>query len=388
VGVNHYTWFDSIAAAVPDRTAIALPDRNLSYREVAERVRRLAHVLLDHGLGQVKKPRSDLKGWESGQDHVGLYLYNGREYLEATLGADGARAVPFNVNYRYVEEELTYLLNDADTAALVYHAAFAPTLAAVLPNLKRRPLLLQVSDASGNNLVEGALDYEEALAGASSDPLHTEPSEEDLYILYTGGTTGMPKGTLWTQAAIYSAALAAFSPNSGFSSDTLEHHIEAAVAAAPNVCLPLPPFMHGAAQWMALGCLIGGNTVAIQSKVDTFDPADVWRTVERHKVTALIMVGDAFGRPLCEELDRQTYDTSSLLLLLTGGAVTSPAPSPGRRCGRFLGNRRSNEPDLLRRRRHLIGRLQRQPRHHGGGRDHELRGGPRPRGHRMAGQAG
>jgi 3-oxocholest-4-en-26-oate---CoA ligase len=316
--------FDAVAQAVPERTAVAWRGRCLTYGQLAQRARQLAHVLEGHGLGSVT-PRSRLAGWESGQDHVGLYLHNGPEYLEVTMGANAARAVPFNINYRYIEDELVYLLDDADTAALVYHATFVPRLRTVLPRLRRQPLLLQVADESGHELLPGATDYDAALDGASSEHVDRQPSADDLYLLYTGGTTGMPKGTMWRQWDIYANVLSAFSPAAGTLSHSVPEHVAAVLANPSTTLLPLPPFMHGAAQWMALGGLIGGSTIAIQDKVDGLDAADVWNTVVREKVGVIIIVGDAFARPLCDELERGTYDTSSLAAVLTGGATTSPS---------------------------------------------------------------
>lgn len=321
--MSHWEMFDGVAQAVPERTAVAWRGRHLTYGELAQRARQVANVLDGHGLGSVT-PRARLAGWESGQDHVGLYLHNGPEYLEATMGANAARAVPFNINYRYVEDELVYLLDDADTAALVYHAAFVPRLGAVLPRLRRQPLLLQVADESGHELLPGATDYEAVLTRTSSAPLEREQSADDLYLLYTGGTTGMPKGTMWRQGDLYDNVLSVFSPAAGALSHSLAEHVAAVLDNPSTTLLPLPPFMHGAAQWMALGGLIGGSTIAIQDKVDGLDAADVWRTVAREKVGAMIIVGDAFARPLCDELERATYDTSSLAVVVTGGATTSP----------------------------------------------------------------
>ncbi len=204
VGVNLWTLFERVAAAVPDREAIIWREQRLTYAAVADQARRLASVLAAHGLG-VNAERSALAHWESGQDTVGLYLLNGPEYLVGTFGAYAARTAAFNVNYRYVAEELAYLLADADAGALVYHGRFAPVLAVVLPRLRRRPLLLQLADDSGAGLLDGALDYDAALAGASSAAPALDHAPDDLYVLYTGGTTGMPKGTLWRQADIFDA---------------------------------------------------------------------------------------------------------------------------------------------------------------------------------------
>ena len=197
---------EAIAEVIPDRECILFRDRRLSWADVTERSRRFANHLLDTGL-EVRAERSELSGWESGQPHVALYMHNGNEYLEGMLGAYKARCVPFNVNYRYVEEELVYLLNDAGAEAIVYHAQFAPRLASILPKLPKLRRLIQVEDGSAEKLLPGAVEYEAALAAASADRPPVEWSPDDLYMLYTGGTTGMPKGVLWRQHDVFVAAL-------------------------------------------------------------------------------------------------------------------------------------------------------------------------------------
>ncbi len=317
---NLWTLFDAIANAVPDRDAIVWRQRHSSYRAVHDRARRLAAVLTTHGLG-ARAERSDLSAWEAGQDLVGLYLLNGPEFLEANLGGYGARTAPFNVNYRYVADELAYLLDDARAAAIVYHARFAPTLDDVLPRLKQTPLLLQVADESGEALLPDALDYEQALAAADPGVIPDRHSPDDLYVLYTGGTTGMPKGTLWRQADIWMAALG----GEMMGADLDVEAMAAAAATGPEQrTLPNAPFMHGAAQWVALRSLLTGGTVVVNGIVDRLDPVDVWQTIERERVGATLFVGEAFARPLIAELERATYDTSSLALIAVGGAVTSP----------------------------------------------------------------
>ena len=158
---------EAIAAQVPDRPCIVFRDRRLSYADVTDRTRRLAHVLHEHGLGARPEGRAGLAGYESHQDHLAIYAYNGNEYLEAMLGAYKARVAPVNVNYRYVAEELRYLLLNSGVRAIVYHSAFAPTLAEVLPDVPELRVLLQIGDESGNELLPGASWYEEALAAAS-----------------------------------------------------------------------------------------------------------------------------------------------------------------------------------------------------------------------------
>ncbi len=198
--------FAAVTAVAADRECIVWRDQRRSYRTVAERSRRLANHLVSAGLG-CHTERRHLRNWESGQDHLALYLHNGPEYLEAMLGAYAARVAPFNVNYRYVAEELVYLLDDARARAIVFHSTFAPVLGELRSQVPSLEVLLQVDDGSGQPLVPGARWYEDALAEASPAPPSVTPSPDDLYILYTGGTTGMPKGVLWRQADIFPAAL-------------------------------------------------------------------------------------------------------------------------------------------------------------------------------------
>src|SRR3954453_5686495 len=196
---------EAIAEAIPDRECIVFRDRRLTWRDVTERTRRLANVLAGAGLGARPDGRQGLAGHESHEDHLAIYCYNGNEYLESMIGAFKARVAPVNVNYRYVAEELQYLLDNSQAKAIVYHSQFAPTLAEVLPDLPQLTVLLQVADESGNDLLPGARWYEDALASASADlpACAADWSPDDLYILYTGGTTGMPKGVLWRQADIF-----------------------------------------------------------------------------------------------------------------------------------------------------------------------------------------
>ena len=315
---------EAIAAAVPERDCVIFRDRRLSWAAVNDRTRRLAAVLRAHGLG-CRRERSGLQGWESGQDHVALYLYNGNEYLEGMLGAYKARCAPFNVNYRYVDEELLYLFDNADARAVVYHAEFAPTLARIRDRLPGVRLWLQVADprepsdsSPREPLLPGALDYERALADATPEPPR-DLSPDDLYILYTGGTTGMPKGVLWRQEDIYLAAMGGPAP---------ERSLPAIVAKAKAGglrSLPAPPFMHGAAHWVAFNLFSVGGTIVIQSQPRRLDPDDIWSTVEREKVNMMTIVGDAFGRPLADQLARKSYDLSSLFLLSSGGAILTAA---------------------------------------------------------------
>jgi 3-oxocholest-4-en-26-oate---CoA ligase len=319
--VEHNLWriFRAVSTAAGEREAIVWRGRRLTYGGLADRTQRLAAVLSNAGLG-VRRERVEVADWESGQDSIGLLLLNCPEYLEASLGSYGARTAPFNVNYRYVVDELAYLLNDASASALIYHSQFAETVAQVLPRLDRDPLLIQVADESGATLLPGAVDYETALAEAKLARAEPNHSPDDLYLLYTGGTTGMPKGTLWRQADIWVAALG----GDRFPADADLSAIGSAAISFEWRVLPIAPFMHGAAHWLALRCLLSGGTVVINNVVDRFDASDFWSTVERERVGATLLVGEAFARPLIAELETGSYDTQTLRVVSVGGAVTSP----------------------------------------------------------------
>ncbi len=316
---------EAIATAIPDHEAVVTPDRRLTFADLAERSHRLAHVLVDAGLG-CHAERGILLPHESGQDHVALYLHNGNEYLEGMLGAWHARCVPFNVNYRYVAEELRSLLLDAGATAIVYHARFAPVLAEIRAELPTLRLLLQVADDSGEPLLDGALDYETALAGAPPERPDLPRSPDDLYCVYTGGTTGLPKGVLWRQADIYVAAMGGADPRDGSEFPDLDAAVAAASGGRVHPYMIAAPLMHGAGHWLAFLALTGGNPVVFGHVVDRLDPADVLDTIERERCSFMIVVGNAFGRPILDELargraDGSAYDISSLSVLATGGTA-------------------------------------------------------------------
>ena len=317
-GVN-----EVVASVAPDREAVIFQDRRLTFGQLAERSRRLASYLHSQGLG-CHTERSELQPHESGQDHLGLYLYNGNEYLEGMLGAYKSRVAPFNVNYRYVDEELRYLLTDARATALLYHAEFAPTLARVLPELPELRVLIQVADESGEALLPGAVDYEEALASADPAGPPVEPSPDDLYIVYTGGTTGMPKGVLWRQHDIFMNAMGGKEVGTWVEVTSSDEIAEKVANNAGFRLMPLPPLMHGAAQWAAFMMLNAGSTL-IMPAAHHLDAAEVWRLVAKEQVQSVVVVGDAMARPLLEELKAGEYDVSSLFVVGNGGAALSAA---------------------------------------------------------------
>ncbi|HVH04499.1 MAG TPA: acyl-CoA synthetase [Myxococcota bacterium] len=308
---------EAVAAAIPDRECLVWRDRRMTWRELNDRTHRLASFLGVRGL-QLRRERGDLAGWESGQDHVALCLYNSPEYLEAMLGCFAARVVPINVNYKYTAAELIPLLRDADARALVYHASFAPVVAEVRGALPRLETLLQVQGGSGRPLLPGALDYEEALASAAPERPRQAGTGDDLYVLYTGGTTGRPKGVLWRQADIYFAALGGRRPD-GRETASVDEVVERARKGGLRY-MPTAPFMH-AAHWVAFDALYGGHTVVLQDETRRLDPASILGTCEREGVHVILIVGDAFARPLLDELRRKSYDLSSLKVVGSGGAV-------------------------------------------------------------------
>ena len=315
--MNLGTINDAVASAIPMREAIVFRDRRITYYELQQRTRRLANYLLQKDIG-FNQPREELQPWESGQDHVGLYLYNGNEYLEGMLGAFKARASAFNVNYRYVDEELIYLLNDAKAKALVFHSSLADRVQAIRNEVPTLSVFLQVQD-SDDPLIDGAVDYEKALAVSPEQEPDVELSADDLYILYTGGTTGMPKGVLWRQADILIAALGARRTN-GSVLTSVKEFVKRAIPMDRR-SLPAPPFMHGAGHWNALQMLNSGGTVVIQDNVRKFDAEDVINSIERENVSNLLIVGDAFGRPLADQLARAHRELPTLRNIITGGAI-------------------------------------------------------------------
>ena len=315
--------FDAVVEAIPDRHLVIQGDQRLSYAQIRERSNRLASYLHAQGLG-AHTPRSELAGHQSGQDLLGIYAYNGHEFIETLFATFRSRVAPFNVNYRYVSNELAYLLADSGATALVYHAAFAPTLAEVLPDLPQLRVLIQIADDSGNPLLDGAVDYETALAESSPEPPPSQPSPDDLYVLYTGGTTGMPKGVLWRQHDIFMGSFGGRNIMTGDAVSCIDD-IVGPVRANPGVKLMiLPPLIHGAAQWAVMTAVNTGQTLVFPSVVDHFDADDVVRTIEREKVLSVTVVGDAMTRPLIAAIQRGSADVSSLMVVANGGALLTP----------------------------------------------------------------
>ena len=314
--------WECVADTVPEREALIFGDLRLTYRDAENRINRLAHHFLELGI----KPG----------DRVALYLYNGNEYLEAMLAAFKIRAVPVNVNYRYVEEELSYLLNDSSAVAVVFHASFTPKIHAIRTRIPALSYLfirddLATGSAAANHehtaqmLADlGATEYESCIGSSSPVRDFDARSADDLYILYTGGTTGMPKGVMWRHEDIFFGAFGG-GDFDGRSVTTPDEIAEKALGGRLR-CLPACPFMHGTAHWIAFTTLFSGGTVVI-SKDRTFDPQGLWSLIAKENVNLLVIVGDAFARPLVEALtsDIEADAVSCCTVILSGGAILSPA---------------------------------------------------------------
>ncbi|HEX9176102.1 MAG TPA: acyl-CoA synthetase [Mycobacterium sp.] len=314
----------AVATAIGDRVLVTQGDKQYTYAQIVERSTRLASYLHSRGLG-CHTERSSIGGHEVGQDLVGIYAHNGNEYVEAMLGAWRARVAPFNINYRYVKAELQHLLADAGATALIYHAAFAPRVAEVLPDLPNLKVLIQIADDSGNELLDGAVDYETVIASSSSEPPPVQPSPDDLYVLYTGGTTGMPKGVLWRQHDIF---VTSFGGRNLVTGEVMGSYDEIVARAAENPgtkIMILPPLMHGAAQWGVMTAITTGQSLVFASVVDRLDAAEVVRTIERERVSVVTVVGDAIARPLLAAIEKGTADVSSLVAIANGGALLTPS---------------------------------------------------------------
>jgi 3-oxocholest-4-en-26-oate---CoA ligase len=304
--------WERVADTVPDHEALVCAGRRLTFAEEDERATRLANALADQGVGP--------------GDHVACYLYNSIEYLEVMLAAFKLRAVPINVNYRYVEDELRYLLDDADARAVVFHREFAPKLAAIAPSLPKLQTYFAVDDGTDPAPAAlGAVDYEPALAAASATRAFGPRSADDLYILYTGGTTGMPKGVMWRHEDVFFGAMGG--AGGGGKPITSPEEIAERCVAARTKCVPACPFMHGTAHWMAFSALFNGGAVVIPAE-HRLDALKLWQLVEREQANFMVIVGDAFARPMLDALETEAgraLDVSGLRVLLSGGAILSPA---------------------------------------------------------------
>jgi len=304
--------FEAAADEFGDREYLVAGAERRTYAQLEARANRLAHHLAAQGI----RPG----------DHVGIYALNCVEWVETAWATFKLRAVWVNINYRYVEDELRYLFNNADLKALVYQRSYAPNVKALLPELPDLKHLIVVDDGSAeDDPSEGAVSYEEALSAQSPERDFEPRSGDDHYILYTGGTTGLPKGVVWRHRDVFYALGGGIDALTGVRAERPEQMVEKGVAAGGQITfLPIAPLMHGATQWGVMGQSFTGNRVIL---VPRFDPHEVWGLVDAEKVNMVMITGDAMGKPLIEALqeNRERYDLSSLFGLTSTAALFSPA---------------------------------------------------------------
>ena len=314
--------FETIADVRPDAPAQRFGDRVYSWSEFDRRADSVAADLLEAGLLQ--------------QSKVAAYLYNGPEYLECYYAAFKAGLVPVNVNYRYGPGEVAYLLDNADAEAVFFHASFAPLLEQIRPDLPKVRAWYAVDDGpatSPTDVPPWATRYEEVAgkpAGRVVPPWGRSP--DDLLLLYTGGTTGMPKGVMWRQDDLVNVLGGGGNPFAGTppAVDLEEMRSRLAAGQTGLASLPACPLMHGTGQFSAFIALLGGGSVVVMPN-RTFDPAVLWGTVSDAGVNAIAIVGDAFARPMLAELDANPgkYDLSKLLVINSSGVMWSQEVKDG-----------------------------------------------------------
>ena len=307
------TVWESIADALPDRPAIVHGSTSRSWREYDDRAARVAAALVAAGLGPDSK--------------VGLFLYNSNEYLEAQFGAFKIRAVPINVNYRYLDDELWYLLDNADAEALVFHTSLGDRVARVAGRLPKLRLLVAVDDGPpADGAFEGAVPWDELIA--THEPMaRIERDENDIYMLYTGGTTGMPKGVMYAMGGLTNGFVESAFPMLGMAPPSDAAEIAELVKTADQlISIPACPLMHGTGVWLGtfIPHLAGGTVITLESR--SLDPHELLETVQRRRATGVVIVGDAFAKPIIRALDEaaergRPYDTSSLTTIISSGVM-------------------------------------------------------------------
>lgn len=303
--------FEFAADTFADREYLVAEGKRRTYAEMEARANRLAHHLAEQGV--------------TPGDHVGIYALNSVEWVESLWAIFKLRAVWININYRYVADELRYIFNNADLVGLIHAREFAPRVADVADVLGDLRFSLVIDDGSGQpDARSDAVDYEKAIASQSAERDFAPRSPDDRYILYTGGTTGMPKGVVWRHEDVFYAL------GGGIDALTNERVADPGdltrkgAEVGPLTFLPIAPLMHGATQWGVMGQSFRGNKIVLVSR---FDAKDVWELVEKERVNSLFITGDAMARPLIDALNDPgaSYDTSSLISLSSTAAVFSPS---------------------------------------------------------------
>lgn len=299
---------------MPDRIALADDSREISYAQLEERANKLAHYLLEHGV----RPG----------DKVGIYSRNTIEAVEAMVAIFKARAVMINVNFRYVENELQYIFENSDMVALIHERRYSDKVAAVRPKVPALQTVVVVADGTDLPYPEGAVEYEAALAQSSGERDFGERSPDDLYMLYTGGTTGMPKGVMWRQEDVWRVLGGGINFLTG---EYVKHEKELAELGAANPAMtrfPIPPMIHGGSQWATFQSLFGGGKCVM---IPEFSGHGVWQHIEKHGINVIFITGDAMARPMLDALlegnpeTGEPYDRSTLYAMASSAALFSPS---------------------------------------------------------------
>jgi len=303
--------FEGVVDRVPDREAIVHGSTRLTYKELDARSNKAANALKKLGIK---------KG-----SHIGIYAFNCVEWLEIMLGAYKLCAIPININYRYVEEELKYLIDNADMEAIFYHKQFSKKLENIKSHLPLLKDFICIEDDSGeDDVIDKSFNFEDLIANEDESRLDVDRSGDDKYILYTGGTTGMPKGVVWRMEDVLMTLGGGIDAVTGEKYPTPEAFADKCLQDQ-TIALALAPFMHGGAQWQSFNSFFSGWKLIINDQV-SFDADYVWEVVAKEKVMNLTIMGDAMGRPLCDALPRaieKGLDLSSLFVLSSTASVFS-----------------------------------------------------------------
>jgi acyl-CoA synthetase (AMP-forming)/AMP-acid ligase II len=303
--------FEHAVDAFGDREYLIAEGKRRTYREIEERSNRLAHHLAAKGVGP--------------GDHVGIYAYNSVEWVEALWAVFKLRAVWININFRYVAEELRYVFENADLVGLIHAREFSDRVGQVADVLGDLRVSVVIEDGSGLPFPRAdSEDYETVLAASSPERDFAPRSADDIYILYTGGTTGMPKGVVWRHEDVFYALGGGIDILAGTRVADPGDITEAARSKQATTSLPIAPLMHGASQWAVMGRSFAGDRIVLVAK---FDAEQVWKLIHDEKINVLTITGDAMGRPLVEayEAAGSIYDHSSLVAVTSTAAVFSPS---------------------------------------------------------------
>ena len=308
--------WEAVAQDQPNRTALICGEREVSWGEYDRRAACLADLLTKHGLGHNSK--------------VGIYAHNSNEYVEAQYAVFKIGGCPINVNYRYKADELVYLLDNSDAEAVFFQGCYAARIWEIRRDLPKVKLFIQIDDGT-ESLLDDSIEYERGIREATPMPV-SEHSPDDVYMLYTGGTTGMPKGVMYSHGQFIGAMLVSLRalnlPNPSTTDELLAVNAELRDRGMTPTCLPACPLMHGTGMWLGtMVPLLQGGTVVTISKLG-LDPHVLWNEVEQNHVSTLVIVGDAFARPMLEALNDakaagRAYDISSLKQITSSGVMWS-----------------------------------------------------------------